>query len=109
VNLESGVERVTMARANTVTLVGSMLNDLKKYLLAPVFKLDVYPKGGSYCIGLLAKLDLPELPNGYVTVFERCTSDPEVVTEFMALAETVARNVLGNLLAKDHTIQGRGM
>jgi hypothetical protein len=91
-----------MTNPDTVALAGRMLDDLKKYLLTPVFKLDVYPKGGSYCVGLLARLDVPELPSGYVVVFERCTSNPEVAYEFMALAETVAKNVLGNMLAKDH-------
>jgi hypothetical protein len=76
------------------------LDDLRRYLLLPIFSLAMYDRDGSYCVGLLARLDVPDLPSGYVTVFERCFDNLELASEYMVQMETLARNVLGNLVIR---------
>ena len=91
-----------MSSSEPIALLSKRLDDFRRYLLLPIFTLNMYDRDGNYCVGLLARLDVPDLPSGYVTVFERCFDRFEVASEYMAQAETLARNVLGNLIAKKH-------
>jgi hypothetical protein len=85
-----------------MAMLSKRLDDFRRYLLLPIFTLNMYVRDGSHCVGLLARLDVPELPSGYVTVFERCFDRFELASEYMAQVETIARNVLGNLVVKKH-------
>jgi len=71
------------------------LDDFRRYLV-------MYDRDGNYCVGLLVRLDVPGLPSSHVAVFERCFDSLEQASEYMVQAETLARNVLGNLMAKKH-------
>jgi hypothetical protein len=78
------------------------LDDFRRYLMLPILSLAMYNRDGGYCVGLLARLDVPDLPSGYVAVFERCFDSLEIASEYMVQVETLARNVLGNLMVKKH-------
>jgi hypothetical protein len=87
-------------------LLNKRLDDFRRYVLLPIFTLSMYARGDSYCVGLLARLDVPDLPSGYVTVFERCFDRFELASEYMVHVEAIARNVLGNLVVKKHFGEG---
>ncbi len=91
-----------MSSSEPMALISKRLDDFRRYLLLPIFTLNMYVRDGSHCVGLLARLDVPDLPSGYVTVFERCFDRFEIASEYMAQVETIARNVLGNLVVKKH-------
>lgn len=91
-----------MSSSEPIALLSKRLDDFRRYLLLPIFTLNMYVRGDNHCVGLLARLDVPDLPSGYVTVFERCFDSLEQASEYMAQVEAIARNVLGNLVVKKH-------
>jgi hypothetical protein len=75
---------------------GSGLEDFKRFIAQPLFRLGIYKvSDGNYCVGLLVRCDEPR---GWIAVWHRCYDNVEDATLLLENIERAARNMLGDLL-----------